>query len=346
MTQRFFFLKKWLKESNPFFNVIFFSKKKSKNWTLFKKMTQRIELFFLFDSKNWTFFECNSKSWIFWAWLEERNLFFIKKNDSKNWNFLSMTQRIDFFLGWLKELNFWVFVKKNDSKELSFSQKYDTKNWTSFIWLKDFFQYDPKNWTLLYNMTQRLFSPSKNLTFEDSQTWTFVKYFFKKKMTQRIDPFFFHCDSQNGIFFWSTNTTHRTVFFSIRLTELNFFENDFFGTLNFFWIRLKELKFSNTTQRIQLFFSDMTQSIELFLYDSLNWTFFQEIWLDSSNWTSFYEPLFQDDSKSWSLSFWLKELNLSCFPMWLKELKCFFSKCLKELNLPFMWTFLYMTQRT
>ena len=87
----FFLQKFWLTEMiDPVW------KNDSKNWTLFvfffSTMTQRIELFvndslnwasfmnlfsirvellFLSDSKNWTFFECNSKSWIFWAWLNE-----------------------------------------------------------------------------------------------------------------------------------------------------------------------------------------------------------------------------------------------------------------------------------
>ena len=186
------------------------------------------------------------------------------------------------------------------------------------------------------------FSPKK----KTQRIWLFLRltdlniFSKKKKMTQRIDPFFSLWLSKWN-FFWSTNTTHRTDFFSILLTELKFFfflKMTFFFDIEFFLIRLKALKFSNTTQRIQLFSLIWLKVLNFFLYDSLNWTCFQEIWLDSSNWTSFYGPLFQDDSKSWSLSFWLKELNLSCFPMWLKELKCFFSKCLKEFNFSFMWT--------
>ena len=42
------------------------------NWASFMNLfSTRVELLFLSDSKNWTFFECNSKSWIFWAWLKE-----------------------------------------------------------------------------------------------------------------------------------------------------------------------------------------------------------------------------------------------------------------------------------
>ena len=295
----------------------------------------------------------------FWTWPNELNLLyhdsekclFLKKQiDSKNWNFLSMTQRIDFFecdsKNWIFEF-FFFFLKR--FKELSFSQKYDTKNW-------NFFQYDSKNWTFL-NMTQWIepffltwrkdFFPkknSKNMTFCDSQIWTFKKKI--QKMTQRIDPFF--------------TMTLKMKFFEvfevrIRLTELNFFlDIEPF----FFWIRLKELKFSNTTQRIQLFF---------LWYDSKYWTFFvwlsklnffQEIWFDSSNWSSFYEPLFkmtqrlevslsdsknrtflvfQCDSKNWTFVKILKELNLIerielCVEKTQRIEICFLEKWLKELN--------------
>ena len=65
---------KWLKELNLFFN------NDSKDWTLCKRLIElslfyepllNLSWFFFIDSKNWTFFECNSLSWIFWAWLKE-----------------------------------------------------------------------------------------------------------------------------------------------------------------------------------------------------------------------------------------------------------------------------------
>ena len=144
--------------------------------------------------------------------------------------------------------------------------------------------------------------------------------------------------------------------------------------MNFiFSIRLKELKFSNTTQRIQ-FFSDLTQSIELFLYDTL-WIelfLFQEIWLDSSNWTSFYEPLFkmtqrvevflsdsknwtflvfQCDSKNWNLFSQNVSKNLTSlsWELFLHDSKnLIFSIWLKEFNLLLFdsknWAFSYLTQ--
>ena len=64
LTQELFFSKTWLKELN------FVSKKDSKNLTSFY-MTQRIELFFCCDSKNWTSFLYESKNWTFlWMWLK------------------------------------------------------------------------------------------------------------------------------------------------------------------------------------------------------------------------------------------------------------------------------------
>ena len=187
-----------------------------------------------------------------------------------------MTQRIEISWAWVKELNFWVFCqkkKKKRLKELSFHQKYDTKNWT-------FFQYDSK---IFSNMTRRIqpfcitwlkdlvfFTKknSKNLTFYGSQTWTFFSKYFPE-MTRRIDPFFTMTLKME--FFFEVRIRITELFFSIRITELIFFffEYDFFSKLNFFfWIRLEELKFSNTT-RIQLFFSDMTQRIEPFLFSNV-----------------------------------------------------------------------------
>ena len=254
------------------------------------------------------------------TWLEELNLCFFQKNDSKNGNFLSMTQRIDSFLSVTQRIEFlsFFFFSKKPLKELSFSQKKkkDTKNWT-------FFQYDSK---IFFNMTRRI-EPFFLTWLKD-----FV-FFLLKKKTQRIWLFYV---SQTCTFFSKKNifskkkkkTTQRIdPLLSLRLSKWNFFE---------IRIRLTELIF--------------------FQYDSQNWkTFF--VWLSeliffSRNMTWLIElnlflwTSFQDDSKSWSLSSWLKELNLSCFPMWLKELKSFFSKCLKEFNPSFIWTFFYMSQRT
>ena len=116
--------------------------------------------------------------------------------------------------------------------------------------------------------------------------------------------------------------------------------------------------FKIMTQRIEPFSLNLTQRNEhLFLSsDAKNWTIL------SRNMTQRIEPcvkkkenrtlekgliefnLFlwtssQCDSKSWSLfSRWREELNLSCFPIWLKELKYFLQFDSKN-------CFFYMTQR-
>ena len=191
----------WLKESN--------SKKKIKNLNSFQKKKN--------DSKNWTFFECNSKSWIFWVWLEERNFFFFFKKWLKELKSLEHDSKNFFFWMWLKELNFWVCQKKKRLKELSFSQKYDTKNWTSFQYVSKIF----------FNMTRRIepffITWFKDLVFSHQKKNS--KIFFK---THRLEPFkkYFQKkknDSKNWFFL---NFIHRIEhLFRIQLTELNAFFN-------------------------------------------------------------------------------------------------------------------------
>ena len=89
------FLLIWLTEWNPSFQF------DSKNWILFKNITQRTEPFSTYDSKNWTLFN---------IWLEELNLFFSIELFQYDWKglifsicfeelnpFFGMTSRIDFF---------------------------------------------------------------------------------------------------------------------------------------------------------------------------------------------------------------------------------------------------------
>ena len=85
----------------------------------FLSVTRRTELFF-------------SKKWL----KELKSL----EHDSKNcfFFFLNVTQRIE-FLSFCQK-------KKKRLKELSFSQKYDTKNWTSFQYVSKIF----------FNMTRRI----------------------------------------------------------------------------------------------------------------------------------------------------------------------------------------------
>ena len=188
--------------------------------TFFWSMTQRIELTFV------------------WIRLKESN------EPIKNWTLFQkrMTQRIEISWARVKELNFWVFLskKKKRLKELSFHQKYDTKNWTFFFNMTQrFFQCDSKNSTFLYNMTQRLgfFHQKKLKEFDFFWRLTDLNLFSKIVSKKKND-------SKNWSLFL-TMTLKMEFFFEVRtrLTELFFF---------FFSIRLTELN---------LFFLKMTQRI-------------------------------------------------------------------------------------
>ena len=193
-----FFLKYDSKNRTHFFNVTLFAKKIIKKLNSFPKMARRIELFSCMTQRIEPSLNATQRVEFFWAWLEERNLFFFLKK-------------------WLKELNFWVFVKKR-LKELDFSQKYDTKNWTSF-------QYDSK---IFFNMTRRIepffITWFKDFFFSQNKTqriWLFLKthrlepfkkyIFFKKilrelfflNLIHRIEPLFFEYNSQNWTLFSS-----------------------------------------------------------------------------------------------------------------------------------------------
>ena len=171
---------------------------------------------------------------------------------------------------------------------MSFSQKYDTKNWA-------FFQYDSK---MFFNMTRRIepffFTWLKDFSQKPQRIWLVydlnLKYFSEKNDSKNWS--LFHYDSQKWIFFEVR----------IRPTELNFFENDFFRHWTFFF----EYDSKNWNSLIRLrgfnFFSVIwLKVLNFFLYDSLNWTFSRNM-------------------------IWLIELNLfmNLFSRWLKELKSFF----------------------
>ena len=287
---------------------------------LFKKKTQKIELFSRKnDSKNWTFVEHDS-NWFFLSVTQRIEFFeYESKNRThflceKNWIFLSVTQRIDF-------LSFF-FLKKT-LKELSFSQKYYTKNWI-------FFQYDSK---IFEKMTHRL-EP-------------FLSNIVSKKNTQRIDPFFSRSLSKCKNF-WSTNTTHRTDFFfnTTHRIEFFFWKWLFFSTLNFFFeydskkrnspirlrgfhffslIWLKVLNFFVWLSELNFFFKkyDLTHRIEpLFMNLFSRWLKELKSFSDSKNWTFL---VCQCDSKNWNLFSQNVSKNLTF-------LSCEF--------------FFYMTQRT
>ena len=239
-----------------------------------------------------------------------------------------------FFSIWLEELNPSF---QHDSKTFFHQRKLKEFD---FLWLTDL------------NLLFKIFFP-KN----DSKNWShFFEWWLSKCFLK------YECDSQK--------------FFSIRLTELIFFflNMTFFLTLNFFfWIRLQELKFSNTTQRNNFFFSDMSQRIaplfhmnffymtqrtqpffqcesKIFLYESKSWTSFW-IWfkrielsrkkaerIDFLNMTQRIELFLNMTRKNWtSFWVWFKELNL--FLSMTQKSNFFFWIRLNESN-PFFWMWL------
>ena len=225
---------------------------------------------------------------------------FSKKKWLKELNIFScMTQRIEPFWTWPNELNLLL----HDSKNWTFfsKKKMTQRIEISWAWLKEFdFFYDSQTWTFLF---QYFFQKKKN----DSKNWSpfslwLSKFFFFLK---------YEYDSQNWIFF---NTTH-----TIELVFLNM--TFFFFRHWIFLIRLKELKFSNTTQRTQLFSLIWLKVLNFFSMTlSVNWTFFffQEIRLDSSNWISMkISSRWLKELKSFFLT---QRIGLFLFPMWLKEL--------------------------
>ena len=162
-----------------------------------------------------------------------------------------------------KELKFlehesknWIFEfleKKKPQKNSAFLKNTIQRTELLFQYDSNFFsKYDSKNLTLHFTMTQFDFF------FHDSQTWTFLfQYFFKKKNWLKELIFFFELWLSKCIFFLSTNATRRTdFFFFFQYDSQNWF---FFWMWlfswhwTFFWIRLKDLKFSNTTQRNNFF---------------------------------------------------------------------------------------------
>ena len=353
-----FFFEIWLKELNFFFNMTQRIELFSiwlKELNLLLSMTQRIELFFEYDSKNETIFlnttqwiepifKYDSMNWTLFNMTRRIELFFLKKKkDSKNWNFLSMSQRIEF-------LSFFFEKKKKPQRIQLFSKiRYKELNFLP-IWLNFFFsKYDSKNLTLHFTMTQRLFFFSKKTKTSKSSTFfmthrlepfCFNIFSKKKKWLKELIPFL-NYDSQNVFFLKYEYDSQNWFFFNTNHRIDLFFEYDFFLTLNlfFFWIRLKELKFSDTTQRNNFFYSDMsqriaplfhmnyfymTQRIEFFQYESKiflnkskNWTFKKK---GSKNWTFFFLNMTQ---RIEPLSVWFKELNLF-LSMTQKKIELFF----------------------
>ena len=183
-------LKIWLTELNPFS----FQKKKHKN-----------------ESMNWTFFEYDAKNrTLFQKWPLELNLFFFKNlffdmTHRIELIFSNMTERIDFFQydskNWfLTMIQRIQCLKKNiDTKTWAFFLNYDAKNWTFPTWLKEL--------NLLSNSLNQRFALCFffNLTqrVEILSIWlkelNFFKWWLKELnflMTERIERFFFRCDSK------------------------------------------------------------------------------------------------------------------------------------------------------
>ena len=301
---------KWLIELNFFLNI-----------------TQRIEPFFFeYDAKNWTLFEHDSK---------ELNLF------------LSMIQRIESLSEYdSTKIDFFF---EYDSMNRTHFFECDSKNW-NFGWKNvkkfkiDFFHMTRRIGPAFFNMTQRIepfllclgeliFLRLKELNFSS------------KYGSKELNLFLFSMSQRMGVFL-------------VWLKELNFLMwikdfNPFFSNTR----RVAPFSF-NTTQRVEPFFFqyDAKNWTLFFEYDAKKWTpfsfiwrkelkhlFDQEIWLkelnrvskkDSKNGTlykrlthriePFYEPLLNMTQRvEVFFSIWREELNLSCFPIWLKELNFF-----------------------
>ena len=253
----------WLKELNPFQYY-------SKNWTLFNKWLEELNIFstrtFSIWLKRWKF------SFLIWrvepTFLWFTDLTFIDEMSQIFEPFLNMTQRIELFssvshnwalfFNWLTEWNFLkllleLILQKNSERIERIELWKNWKNWTLL-------GYHSKDWTFFVeNMTQRTFFFAqfdwKNCSF----LFSWLQYLDLFHMTQRIEPSFLR-DSNTWTFLKTFDSKKWTLFFRTqsfftkkKLTELNFCESD---PQN--WI------FVNTIHRIDAFFQ----------YDSLNWTLF------------------------------------------------------------------------
>ena len=297
-------------------------------------MTQKIDIFFEYDSKNWTFFSIWHKEIELFCWmrLKELNLFsmwfkeffltkmtlsilpflkydsrielFLKNYDSQNWTLpINMTHRMEpFFSIWLKELNPF----RNITQRTEPFSTYDSKNWTFFsIELFQYYSKD-KNFSICFEELNPFLIWPKELTFwkNESNIWTLFEHDSKN--------WFFSYDSNNWALFWKL--AHRIEFFEVILS------------IEFFFFKKKTQRieriepFLEITQRIELFFvENMTQRIELFF----------SIWLKELLQPFFFMIQilgpFSHDSKNWTFLFtWLKYLN-------------FFWKFLIQRNGPFFF---------
>ena len=101
-----------------FFQYVSKNQNVSKNWTFFFKMLKELNLSFIWttflhDSTNWTFSQFDSKSWAFFLmWLKELD-FFLNMTRRINFFFLNMTQRSELCWTWPKEVSSFEHYSKN-----------------------------------------------------------------------------------------------------------------------------------------------------------------------------------------------------------------------------------------
>ena len=143
-------------------------------------MTQRIEPFCL-------------------VWLKELNPFVKVRLKELNFFFLSrnMTQRIEpLFLSRNTTQRIEPSFQQMTQRFWTFFQKVRLKELNLIFWKK---KHDSKNWTLIFsNMTQWL-EPLFCFKYNSKE----LKFFQKKYMTQRIEPFFSTWLKElNLFFFW------------------------------------------------------------------------------------------------------------------------------------------------
>ena len=170
---------------------------------LFKNITQRIECFFEYDSKNWTFLSM----FVFLTKIHRFEPFstWLRENEP---DFQNLTQRIE-------------PSSQKDSKNWSLKDylipttkpSYDSRNWTFFcIWIKEIkllFQiYDSNYWT---------FSEQNSQNWTPLKIWLAEQDLFLKNMTHRNWTLLFKMSQRKWLHFWSWFKEY--FFFNIRLKE-------------------------------------------------------------------------------------------------------------------------------
>ena len=341
-------------------------------------MTQRIEPFFQFDSKNWTFclfqnvtqriellnsftnmaYSKNSTLLNLFIWLNELDLFYMTQRIEPYW---IITQRIESSFSWLwieyflwsKELYFlcWMWSKELNlfcwmwPKELNHCWKtWRIDPFCKYDWeLNPFwtFSYDSKKWTF-FDMTQRI----KLFCMWLKE----LKFLYKKWVQEWIfrmwlkELKFFNMtqrieiDSHNWTSLFS-NMTHRFFFSDSQIFLIWLTElNTFFSK----WLIELNIFFSKWLKG--LIFSKVTQRIELIFwkYNPQDWTF-------SLIWSKERIEILWYDTKDWIFLIWLTEPNTfqhnsknwTFFSNWLKEVNFFLQ--LTQRSELFIWQ--NMTQR-